>query len=92
MWVKYTMMRIRIDHMLAFNWKFLTPLSFVLLMVTALMNAFLRGSSPWVYALGMFLANVALGWIVIEILRRYSRGERQKVKSAPHPAVEAAHD
>jgi len=24
MWVKYTMLRIRIDHMLAFNWKFLT--------------------------------------------------------------------
>ena len=30
MWVRYTVMRIRIDHMLAFNWKFLTPLAFVL--------------------------------------------------------------
>src|SRR5574338_559356 len=41
MWVKYTLMRIRIDHMLSFNWKFLTPLAFVLLMVVALLNALL---------------------------------------------------
>ena len=45
MWVKYTLLRIRIDHMLAFNWKFLTPLAFTLLMVTALMNA-LFGRDP----------------------------------------------
>ena len=45
MWVKYTLMRIRIDHMLGFNWKFLTPLAFTLLMVTALMNALLAGTS-----------------------------------------------
>src|SRR5574338_656597 len=74
MWVKYTMMRIRIDHMLAFNWKFLTPLAFVLLMVTALMNALLQGAQPWLYALGMLLSNIVVGWITLEILRRYSRG------------------
>ena len=45
MWVKYTVLRIRIDQMLAFNWKFLTPLAFILLMVTALMNALLPRSS-----------------------------------------------
>ena len=50
MWVKYTLMRIRIDHMLGFNWKFLTPLSFVLLMVTALMNALLAGTPALVIA------------------------------------------
>src|SRR5512147_252533 len=43
MWVKYTLLRIRIDHMLSFNWKFLTPLAFTLLMVTALLNALLAG-------------------------------------------------
>ncbi len=90
MWVRYTMMRIRIDHMLAFNWKFLTPLAFVLLMVTALMNALLRGTSPWIYALGMFLSNVALGWLVLEFLRRYSRSEREKFEGPAKPVVEAA--
>ena len=90
MWVRYTMMRIRIDHMLAFNWKFLTPLSFVLLMVTALMNALLAGTSVWVYSIGMFLSNVLIAWIALEIVRAYSRNEREKVE-APKVAAEAHH-
>src|SRR5512141_2392801 len=69
MWVKYTLMRIRIDHMLAFNWKFLTPLAFVLLMVIALMNALLKGTSLWVYTAGMFLSNVVVGWAALEVAR-----------------------
>jgi len=78
MWVKYTMMRIRIDQMLAFNWMFLTPLSFVLLMVTALMNALLAETSPWVYGISMFLSNVVLAWIALETARAVSRRERAK--------------
>ncbi len=90
MWVKYTMMRIRIDHMLAFNWKFLTPLSFVLLMVTALMNALLAGTSSWVYAICMFLSNILIAWIALEIVRSVGRKERAKVE-APKVAAEAHH-
>ena len=89
MWVKYTLLRIRIDHMLAFNWKFLTPLAFVLLMLTALMNALLKETSPWVYASGMFLSNVALGWIALEAARAYSRKERARV-AGPQSVAEAA--
>jgi NADH-quinone oxidoreductase subunit H len=84
MWVKYTLLRIRIDHMLAFNWKFLTPLAFTLLMVTAFMNALLRDTfgllpTSWVYVSGMFLSNVLVAWIALEIARSYSRKEREKV-------------
>lgn len=90
MWVKYTMMRIRIDQMLAFNWMFLTPLSFVLLMVTALMNALLAGTSTWLYGIGMFLSNIVLGWIALELVRSYSRREREKLEG-PKKVVEAHH-
>ena len=76
MWVKYTVPRIRIDHMLAFNWKFLTPVGFALLIVTAVVNSLLRGSEFWVYALGMFLSNVLLGWVTLEILRASARKQR----------------
>jgi NADH-quinone oxidoreductase subunit H len=86
MWVKYTLMRIRIDHMLAFNWKFLTPLAFVLLMVVAFMNALLKGS-PF-YVPGMFLSNVVVGWVGLEIARVTSRREREKVEGSK-PVVEA---
>jgi NADH-quinone oxidoreductase subunit H len=93
MWVKYTLMRIRIDHMLAFNWKFLTPLSFVLLMVTALMNALLAGTPTWVYIAGMFLSNVLVAWLATEVARAYSRKEREKVEgmSKAEAIAEAAH-
>jgi len=90
MWVKYTLLRIRIDHMLAFNWKFLTPLAFTLILVTAIMNALLSGLDIWVYALGMFISNLVIAWGALEIARSLSRKEREKVEG-PKPVVEAAH-
>ena len=88
MWIKYTLMRIRIDHMLAFNWKFLVPLSLVVLMVTALLNTLLRDASTWVMGLSMFLSNALIAWIVIEILRGRSRAERENVEGSAQAAVE----
>ena len=78
MWIKYTLLRIRIDHMLAFNWKFLTPLAFVLLMVTAFMNALLADAPGWLYVSGMFLSNFVLAWVALEIARSVSRKERER--------------
>lgn len=90
MWIKYTLLRIRIDHMLAFNWKFLTPVAFVLLMVVAFMNALLRDVPSWLYIVGMFLSNVLVAWISLEVARSYSRREREKVEG-PKQVVEAHH-
>jgi len=84
MWVKYTLLRIRIDHMLAFNWKFLTPVAFVLLMTTALMNALLADASSWLYIGGMFLSNVLVAWISLEVARSASRRERERVEGASY--------
>lgn len=90
MWVKYTVPRIRIDHMLAFNWKFLTPFAFALLIVTAIVHVLLRDTGFWFYAAGMFLSNVGVGWVTLEILRSRARAEREKVEGAK-PVVQAAH-
>ncbi|MCZ2126454.1 MAG: NADH-quinone oxidoreductase subunit H [Anaerolineales bacterium] len=86
MWVKYTMMRIRIDQMLSFNWKFLTPLSFALLLVTALMNALLSSAPTWLYVSGMILANILTGWIALEIARSATRQERERTEGIKQPA------
>ncbi len=77
MWVKYTVPRIRIDHMLAFNWKFLTPLAFILLMVTALVSRLLLGS-PWL-APALFLSNVFVAWMTMLYLKSHARKEREAV-------------
>lgn len=86
MWVKYSMPRIRIDHMLAFNWKFLTPLSLVILVVTALASKLLSGSPTWLAALVMFLTNVVIAWLTIEILRGVGRRQRRAEQSLASPA------
>lgn len=89
MWVRYTLLRIRIDHMLTFNWKFLTPLAFTLIMVTALMNALLAGAPTWLYIAGMFLSNMVVAWGALEIARSYSRRERERMEGKQ--VVEAGH-
>ena len=89
MWIKYTLMRIRIDHMLTFNWKFLVPLSLVVLMTTALLNTLLRDASAWIMISSMFFSNVIIAWIAIEILRARSRQERKRVEATQQTAVKA---
>jgi hypothetical protein len=73
MWIKYSMPRIRIDHMLAFNWKFLVPLSLVVLVNTAILNKVLSGLTIWGYVAGMFGSNIVIAIMTIEILRAYGR-------------------
>jgi NADH-quinone oxidoreductase subunit H len=90
MWVKYTVMRIRIDQMLAFNWKFLTPVAFVLVMVTAVMNALLGGADGWLHITGMILSNVIVAWVALEIVRSISRKERERIEG-PRKVAEAHH-
>jgi len=92
MWVKYTMPRIRIDHMLAFNWKFLTPFAFFVLVVTAVLNKVLSGLDTWLFASLIFGANLIIAWITIEILRVYSRRERRLAEgNIPAPVPPAHH-
>jgi len=90
MWVKYTVMRIRIDQMLSFNWKFLTPVAFVLVMVTALMNALLRDAGTWLFVTGMLLANIIVAWVALEIVRSIGKKERERVEG-PKQVAEAHH-
>jgi NADH-quinone oxidoreductase subunit H len=91
MWVKYTMMRIRIDHMLAFNWKFLTPVAFTLVMVTALMNALMQGAPTWLYIVGMILSNIVVAWVALEIVRVAGRKERERVEGVKKSALPKEH-
>ena len=90
MWVKYTVMRIRIDQMLAFNWKFLTPVAFALVMVTALMNALLHDADTWLFITGMILANIIVAWVALEIVRSIGKKERERVEG-PKQVAEAHH-
>jgi len=88
MWVKYSLPRIRIDHMLNFNWKFLTPLSLVVLMVTAVLDRILvdLNATLWVYTLVMLAANILIAWVTLQILRNRAKTERLRV-AEPRPVA-----
>lgn len=93
MWIKYSLPRIRIDQMLNFNWKFLTPLSLFVLIVTAILSKLLEGTSSTVFVLVMLAANLAMAWITLQILRARARAERRQtfeprpVAVPPQPPV-----
>ena len=59
-------------------------------MVTALMNVLLRGADSWLYITGMFLSNVIVAWISLEIVRSIGKKEREKVEGLK-PIAEARH-
>ena len=65
--------------MLNFNWKFLTPLALVVLMITAIMDKLLENVSGIGYTFIMLVVNIAIIWITLIILKSYSSREREKV-------------
>ncbi|PWH19170.1 MAG: NADH-quinone oxidoreductase subunit NuoH [Anaerolineae bacterium] len=79
MWIKYSFPRVRIDQMLSFCWKFLTPLILTVLSITAILDKVMTGLPYWIYVLVMLLSNLVILYFVIQAVGRYARKERQKV-------------
>jgi NADH-quinone oxidoreductase subunit H len=84
--------RLRIDQMLNFNWKFLTPLALVLVMTTAVVEKVLNiynisaVEAPLAHTLVHLLANLILLWIMSRLLRRRARYEPKRV-GEPRPVA-----
>jgi NADH-quinone oxidoreductase subunit H len=90
MWVKYTVPRVRIDHTLALNWKFLVPLGLGMLIVTAILDKFLvmfrMSPGGMGYTFWMLVANLAVVWVTLGLLRNYAQLQRQQV-GQPRPVA-----
>jgi NADH-quinone oxidoreductase subunit H len=85
--LRITMPRLRIDQMLNFNWKFMTPIALVLLIGTALVEKVLQmtGQDALLIRTAVHLAmNLLIAWGTVEILRRSAKKERQRV-AEPRP-------
>ncbi len=89
MWVRSTLPRIRIDHMLAFNWKFLTPLSLTLLILTAIVEKTFEGNAWRVPAL--LIGNVIVLVVSYYIMRAASRRtSKERVTFKERPVAKPA--
>jgi NADH-quinone oxidoreductase subunit H len=89
MWVKYSMPRVRIDHMLNFCWKFLTPLALLLVIVTAIVSKLTEGiqaQSPLLHAAIFLVINLIILAGTIHTIKRYARLERKRV-AEPSPVA-----
>jgi NADH-quinone oxidoreductase subunit H len=90
MWVKYSLPRIRIDHMLDFNWKLMTPLALVLVMATAILDKTLIAlgvpAGSLSYTFWMLVMNIAIAWGTMRLLNKYARSQRQRV-AEPKPVA-----
>ncbi len=86
MWVKYSLPRIRIDQMLNFTWKFLTPLALGLVIFTSIVLKIFQDSSSLVQAVALLLTNVILVGITLQLLRRRVYQEPPRV-AEPRPVA-----
>jgi NADH-quinone oxidoreductase subunit H len=98
-WIRLSVPRIRIDHMLAFNWKFLTPLALVVLVVTAILDKLLAMvgigldpplSAAWLYVAWMLAANAFIIWGMISILEKLEPKKRRNRQEFEHRPVAVA--
>lgn len=65
--------RFRIDQMMNLNWKLLTPLSMVMLVLTALLGKLLSASMPVVRVAGMMTMNFIVVLVLNQILKFVER-------------------
>jgi NADH-quinone oxidoreductase subunit H len=99
--IRISMPRLRIDQMLNFNWKFLTPLALVLLIATAVVDkAFYlvipglnisAGLLPWARAGAHLGVNLIIVFVTVQILKSHHIstvkivGKPRPVAVAPEP-------
>jgi NADH-quinone oxidoreductase subunit H len=94
-WARGTLPRLRIDQLMAFNWKFLVPLSLANLIVVPLADRLAQGLGlsygSWPWALVMLAFNVAMIWVAFALVGAAGRRARTAVEAPAESHDESGH-
>ena len=92
-WARGTLPRLRIDQLMAFNWKFLVPLSLANLIVVPLADRLAQGlglaQGSWPWALMMLAFNVAMILVAFALVGAAGRRVRVAAEAPAEVAAEA---
>jgi len=85
--IRFTLPRLRIDVMMAFNWKYLTPLALASLLVTALVDKTLPAGQDWLRLGVLILANLFVFVAADRLVSVYNKRKTQerRIISQPRP-------
>jgi NADH-quinone oxidoreductase subunit H len=94
LWLRGTLPRLRIDQLLAFNWKFMVPVSLLNIVVVAVLAKLLReaGTSTGLETIVLLAANVVMfgiAWGLPWLVGRRARQREEALSAGPELA--AAH-
>jgi NADH-quinone oxidoreductase subunit H len=85
-WIRGTLPRVRVDQILNYNWKFLVPLSLVLIFAVAIVDKLIPEGTSQVARMAIHLAlNLVIAYATLEILRRRGRRIRETMSGGEGP-------